>query len=170
MHSFPRREHLLTLVLLFWTLGFATACCGIRFPFAYTNDAKEGSRPSTTRKSGARDRGPSRKDLARFYGVYGVPEEQDGMAQNFFVYETCDGHLLFGGMWGDVAPWVFRSDSDTAFEAIPGGGIGKGRLEFQVGWNGKAHAVAHTLEWKKSPLVRLRDLPDYIIERECYKY
>ncbi|HUE83433.1 MAG TPA: hypothetical protein VMM84_15065 [Pyrinomonadaceae bacterium] len=167
MHSFPGRRPVLTLLLLVWTLGFATACCGIRFPFAQTNDAKEGSRPSTTRKSGARDRGPSRKDLARFYGIYGDPKDEDGTGQRFFVYETCDGRLLFGGMWGDVAPWVFRSVSDTAFEAIPAGGIGNDRLEFQVGWNGKVHAVAHTLEWKKSPLVRLGDLPPHLREREC---
>ncbi len=64
-------------------------------------------------------------------------------------------------------PGVFRSVSDTAFEAIPAGGIGNDRLEFQVGWNGMAHAVAHTLDWKKSPLVRLRDLPDKLKEREC---
>lgn len=89
------------------------------------------------------------------------------MAQNFYVYETCDGHLLFGGMWGDVAPWVFRSVSDTAFEAIPSGGIGDDRLEFQVGWDGKAKAIKHTLDWKKSPLVKLDDLPAHFKEREC---
>lgn len=96
-----------------------------------------------------------------------IPEVLHDVWANKLCSTTCDGRLLFGGMWGDVAPWVFRSVSDTAFEAIPAGGIGNDRLEFQVGWNGMAHAVAHTLDWKKSPLVRLRDLPDKLKEREC---
>lgn len=167
MSSFLRRQYLLTTILLLSTLGSASACCGFRLPFAQTNSAQEGSRPIITRNSGRRDRGPSRKDLARFYGLYGDPKNEDGTGQKFFVYETCDGRLLFGGTWGDVAPWVFRSVSDTAFEAIPSGGIANERLEFQVGWNGKVHAMAHTLKWKKSPLIRLGDLPPHITEREC---
>ncbi len=167
MRSIPRRQYLLTTFLLLSTLGSASACCGIRLPFAQTNGAREGSRPIITRNSGMRDRGPSRKDLARFYGIYGDPKNEDGMGQKFFVYETCDGRLLFGGTWGDVAPWVFRSVSDTVFESLPAGGIGRERLTFQVGWNGKAHAVAHTLKWKKSPLILLGDLPDEIKERKC---
>lgn len=168
MLSFSRQQHLLTLILLFSTLGSANACCG-RLPFAQTEGGKEDSQSPAKRERAQNDLGPSRKDLARFHGVYGDPAQQERTPKNFFVYEMCDGHLQFGAMWGDVAPWVMKSVDDKIFvQARLQPGEEKAlRLEFQVDSDGKVQAVAHSLDWRESPLVRLGELPNYFTEREC---
>lgn len=170
MLIFPTRKYVLSTVILY-TLFSSSACCGIRFPFAQTQGAKEDSRSRSDSSSRAQDEsGTRRTDLARFYGVYGDPDEEYEVRQNFFVYKTCDGRLQFGGMWGDVRTWVMNSISDTVFESPNQAGLRKGtRLEFQVGWDGKAKAIKHNMAWRKSPLVRLEDLPDHITQRECDK-
>jgi hypothetical protein len=109
------------------------------------------------------DLGPSRTDLARFFGVYGNPAEQR-TPRNVFVTQRCDGRLMFGAMWGDVTPWTMRSLGDTRFiqawktyeaeELI--------RLDFHLDGARKATALTHTLTFGKGPVrvQRLGDLPD----------
>lgn len=165
MLSFPRHQHLLTLILLFSTLGSANACCG-RLPFVQT----EGDSQSTTKRARSQnDPGPSRNDLARFHGVYGDPTQQKRTPKNFFVFETCDGRLQFGAMWGDVAPWIMKSVDDKIFvQAKLQPGEEKAlRLEFEVDEDGQVKALGHSLDWRESPLIRLGDLPNYFTERDC---
>lgn len=57
--------------------------------------------------------GPARDDLARFKGRYRDPTAD----RSYFIMETCkeSGYLMGGPMWGDVAPWILRSDGDLEF-------------------------------------------------------
>lgn len=110
------------------------------------------------------DRGPKRKDLARFFGVYGNPGGQHGRTSphNFFVNESCDGYLQLGALWGDVAPWIMRAEGDTVFVQMSLSEYDRValRLEFEVGPDGRATAVRHNIDWRKdNPLIRLGDLP-----------
>ena len=110
------------------------------------------------------EKGPKRKDLARFFGVYGDPGEQHGRTapHNFFVNESCDGNLQLGGLWGDAAPWIMRSESDTVFVQMRLSEFDRValRLEFQIGPDGRATAAIHNIHWRKdNPLIRLGDLP-----------
>lgn len=169
MLSFSRRQHVLTLILLLSMLGSANACCGIRFPFAQTEGGKDVSQSPAKRARAQNDLGPPRKDLSRFHGVYGDPAQQKQIPKNFFVFETCDGHLQFGAIWGDVAPWIMKSVDDKIFvqARLQAGEEKPLRLEFEVDEDGQAKGVVHSLDWRESPLVRLGDLPSYFTEREC---
>ena len=125
------------------------------------NAAAEAKQPA--RRAAPVDLGPPRTDLARFFGVYGDPAQQK-TPRNVFVTRTCDGRLMFGAMWGDVAPWTMRSLGDRRFvqawktyedeELI--------RLEFHLGDARKAAALTHTLTFGKGParVQRLGDLPE----------
>lgn len=115
-----------------------------------------------------RDYGPRRTDLGRFVGVYGDPAEQARSPRNVFVDASCDGHLQFGAMWGDVAAWVMRSNSDTVFEQAvrqPHEATSI-RLEFEVGADGRAQALTHTLG-QRTKVSRLGELPEYFETKEC---
>ena len=64
------------------------------------------------RRFEAMHEGPTRDDLDRFKGVY---ESERG--RSYWVMETCadSGYLMAGANYGDVAPWVLRSESDLEF-------------------------------------------------------
>lgn len=114
-----------------------------------------------------RDQGPLRDDLARFVGVYGDPAKQEQTPHNVFIDQTCDGRLRLGAMWGDVAPWVMKSLSDTEFEQarLQPYETEPIRLEFDVGADGRAQALTHTdlthPERSMTRAVRLGDLPEW---------
>jgi len=58
--------------------------------------------------------GEVRNDLQRFTGLYGDPEETNEY-RKIWVTVSCDGYLVVGALWGDVAPWWMKSESDDVF-------------------------------------------------------
>lgn len=116
----------------------------------------------------ADDRGAPRDDLARLVGVYGDPNAQERLPRNFFVDQTCDGRLRFGAMWGDVAPWVMKSLSDTEFEqaVLQPYETEPIRLEFHLDADGRAEGLTHTFG-QRSRIRRLGDLPVEFDDGEC---
>lgn len=107
--------------------------------------------------------GPGRDDLKRFHGVYGDASAQDRSPRNFAVEQSCDGHLRFGAMWGDVMPWTMKSVGDAEFVQ---GATGPGqttpiRIRFEVDGDGRAQALTHNMTDLGLPLraTRLGDLP-----------
>jgi hypothetical protein len=112
---------------------------------------------SPAARTGGPDFGPVRKDLARFHGVYGDPTQPDP-TRKLFVTQSCDGHLVAGAMWGDAQNWWLTSVSDNSFEMSSD--FMSLRLEFQLGPDGTAQAMAHDLEWLASPLERSGPLPE----------
>lgn len=118
---------------------------------------------ASSRPAGPVDTGPKRKDLGRFFGVYGNPDRQHDRItpHNFYVNQSCDGYLRLGGLYGGTGGWIMRSESDTVFvqmhvsefDPVPL------RLEFVVGPDGRATAFRHNFYWRKdNPLTRLDDL------------
>jgi hypothetical protein len=113
--------------------------------------------------------GAPRKDLERFYGVYGDPEKPN---RSFFVAQAKlppgsemalpPGYLMVGAMWGDVAPWYMESVSDTRFEQRRVSSYAQPvNVEFDLGPDGRAAAVTfETVFDDRGRLERLRDLPD----------
>jgi len=115
--------------------------------------------------------GPTRADLQRFLGVYGDPATQGGsMERNVFVRIGCSGgHLEFGALWGDVAPWILKSVGDAEFvQAFGTEGVEfPVRVTFEPGGDGRPVALRHTLlsrtgDWTRVP--RLGDLPAELAE------
>jgi hypothetical protein len=116
-------------------------------------------------KEVAPDPGPARDDLARFFGLYRDPDPGGAANRELFVTETCDGHLVFSGMWGNVAPFVMRSESDTRFVQIS---VDREyqpqayQLDFEIGPDGRMAAMSHNLtagfSFERWP--RSGDLPD----------
>jgi hypothetical protein len=117
------------------------------------------SKPAEPRDSrgGNHDFGPARKDLERFHGVYGDPEQPDSL-RKLFVTQSCGGYLVAGAMWGDAQNWWMKSVSDNTFEMSSD--FMSLRLEFKLGPDGKARAMAHDLEGMASPLERSGELPE----------
>ncbi len=101
----------------------------------------------------ARNHGKPRSDLERFLGLYGDPASN----RQLFVTRSCDGYLVVGAMWGDVAPWWMRSASNTVFTYADS--FTNLALEFQVSADGKATSLTHDLEGLASPLKRAGPLP-----------
>ena len=120
--------------------------------------------PAPARAAEPVNTGPKRKDLARFFGVFGNPGLQKGRIapHNLFVNVSCDGYLHLGGLSGGTGGWIMRSESDTVFVQMH---VAESdpvalRLEFQVGPDGRATAFLHNFYWRKdNPLTRLGDLP-----------
>ena len=54
------------------------------------------------------------KDLERFTGLYSDPEESNEN-RKLWVMVSCDGQLVSGALWGDVAPWWMKSEGDNVF-------------------------------------------------------
>lgn len=125
--------------------------------------------PAMDDRPPAPEAGPARTDLGRFHGIYRSPDETRQAPQgSYFITQTCEGILQFGAMWGDVAPWVMRSEGETSFvqaflqpfEEQPI------RIEFEVDGDGRALAMVHTFGGAESRAERLGGLPDGW-ERDC---
>jgi hypothetical protein len=101
--------------------------------------------------------GESRSDLKRFTGLYGDPEEGNE-TRRLWVMESCDGYLVSGALWGDVAPWWMKSERDKVFTYSDS--FNDIRMEFVTDENGKAMKMIHNLSSLKSPLERVGPLPD----------
>jgi rubrerythrin len=101
--------------------------------------------------------GESRSDLKRFTGLYGDPEEGNE-TRRLWVMESCDGYLVSGALWGDVAPWWMKSEGDKVFTYSDS--FNDISMEFVTDENGKAMKMIHNLSSLKSPLERVGPLPD----------
>jgi hypothetical protein len=104
-----------------------------------------------------RDRGPSRDDLHRFHGRYGV-SEPPGARRDLFVTESCDGYMVVGATWGDAANWWMRSVSDQEFAMKDS--FRSLRIVFEIGADGIARSMHHDLEGLPTPLPRVGALPE----------
>ncbi|UCC26065.1 MAG: hypothetical protein JSU98_02975 [Gemmatimonadales bacterium] len=104
------------------------------------------------------DLGPARDDLERFHGLYANPEQ--GPNRAIFLITGCEGRLLAGAMWGDVAPWELRSEGATEF-SWPGNSFAQPfRLAISVGADGRGRTIQHDMDFVASPLERIDDLPE----------
>lgn len=102
------------------------------------------------------DLGPPRDDLERFQGLFASLE--DGPQRALFVLRGCDGRLLVGPMWADVAPWTMRSVAETEF-TWPGNSFAKPlHIKLILGPDGAVIGLEHDLEVLYSPLHRIGDL------------
>jgi hypothetical protein len=101
------------------------------------------------------DLGPPREDLARFSGLYG--DAQGDETRRLFVLPSCEGHLVVGAMWGDVAPWWMRSDGDASFSrTTPYFSM---NVRFQIGPDGRAAGFTHDQTFLGSPIPRVGEVP-----------
>ncbi len=115
---------------------------------AGTKDGAERPQPA------AADRGSARTDLERLTGIYASDEEPD---RELFVTRTCDGLLVAGPMWADIAPWILRSESKTVFTFQQGDLYFQ--LEFDGGGEGAPRALNHNIRGLASPMRRREPLP-----------
>lgn len=103
------------------------------------------------------DQGEARDDLERFTGLYGDPEESNEN-RRLWVMVSCDGYLVVGALWGDVAPWWMKSASDKAFSYSDT--FTNVEMEFETDGSGKALRMIHNLSFLKTPLERLGPAPE----------
>jgi hypothetical protein len=103
------------------------------------------------------DQGEARDDLERFTGLYGDPAETNEH-RKLWVMVSCDGHLVSGALWGDVAPWWMKTEGDKTFSYADS--FIKLNMEFETDANGKAVSMVHDLSYMKTPLERLGPVPD----------
>ncbi len=93
-----------------------------------------------------RDRGARRDDLERFKGRYADPDRAIEH-HVFWIAETCagSGYLVAGAEWGDVAPWILRSESETHFHQVfANPGQSPLEFEFELAADGTPRAVVMT--------------------------
>ncbi|MFW6089145.1 MAG: hypothetical protein ACODAB_05295 [Gemmatimonadota bacterium] len=107
--------------------------------------------------------GPARDDLDRFKGRYRDPADHEARPHRvFWIAETClgSGYLMAGAEWGDVAPWIFRSESDTVFEQSNAGSHGTAlRLTFRAPADGQATGLSISAPFD-ADLERIGDLAE----------
>lgn len=101
--------------------------------------------------------GEARKDLERFTGLYGDPEEKNEN-RKLWVMVTCDGNLVSGALWGDASPWWMTTEGDKTFSYADS--FVKLNMEFDTDANGKAVRMVHNLSFMKTPLERTGPVPD----------
>lgn len=101
--------------------------------------------------------GEPRDDLERFTGLYGDPNAENSN-RRLWVTVSCDGFLVSGALWGDVAPWWMQSESDNVFSFEDS--FNNIRMEFPTNTGNNTMAMIHNLEFLKSPLERIGDLPN----------
>jgi hypothetical protein len=97
------------------------------------------------------DFGPGRDDLEQFTGIYDDPENDDEL-RRLWVRVSCDGHLVVGALWGDVAPWIMRSTGKMSFN------YQDAWQQLSLEFNG-AKQMTHNLDYLSNPLERVGPLP-----------
>jgi hypothetical protein len=123
---------------------------------ADAEQASASARGAPTQEPARAPLGPPRDDLERFHGLFASAE--DGPQRALFLVRNCDGHLIAGPMWADVAPWVLRSAGDAEFAYDGDSFVRPFRLEITLGPDGKAMSIEHDCEFLASPLQRVGDL------------
>ena len=134
-----------------------------------TREEREARREAERRRQEAEvasidwDRGERRDDVESFTGRYADPN-REVEHWVFFVAETCagSGYLMTSGEWGDVAPWVLRSETETGFGQVAAyPGQEPMHFEFELGPDGVPTAVVMTgLYDEPTRLERLGPLGD----------
>ena len=99
----------------------------------------------------------SSEDLQRFTGLYGDPEEKNEN-RRLWVMVSCDGHLVAGALWGDVAPWWLKEEAGNIFTYEDS--FFKLRLEFETDNEGNVVGMNHDLTGMKKPLNYLAPIPE----------
>lgn len=117
------------------------------------NNGKSTSKEIST----TNDLGEPRKDLERFTGLYGDPNEKD-TNRKLWVMISCDDYLVVGALWGDASPWWMKSKSDEVFTYSDS--FTSLKIEFVTDASGKAIKMNHDLSHLKTPLERLEPIPD----------
>lgn len=98
-----------------------------------------------------------RTDLDRFTGLYGDPNKADPYRQ-LWVAQSCDGRLVIGATWGDVAPWWMTSQSDKQFSYKDS--FIQLNFEFNETEQKQSTSLTHDLHGMVSPLQRVGPLTD----------
>lgn len=98
-----------------------------------------------------------RTDLDRFTGLYGDPNKADPYRQ-LWVAQSCDGRLVIGATWGDVAPWWMTSQSDKQFSYKDS--FIQLNFEFNKTEQKQSTSLTHDLHGMVSPLQRVGPLTD----------
>lgn len=98
-----------------------------------------------------------RTDLDRFTGLYGDPDKADPYRQ-LWVAQSCDGRLVIGATWGDVAPWWTTSQSDKQFSYKDS--FIQLSFEFNETAQKQSTSLKHDLRGMVSPLKRVGPLTD----------
>jgi len=98
-----------------------------------------------------------RTDLDRFTGLYGDPDKADPYRQ-LWVAQSCDGRLVIGATWGDVAPWWTTSQSDKQFSYKDS--FIQLSFEFNETAQKQSTRLKHDLQGMASPLQRIGPLTD----------
>ncbi len=115
---------------------------------ASARDGSESQQPAAT------DRGPARTDLEHLAGIYASDAEPD---RQLFVTRSCDGFLVAGPLWADVAPWELSSEGKEVFT------FEQGELYFQLEFTGGGEAaprgLRHNIRGLASPLQHRGPLP-----------
>ncbi len=105
------------------------------------------------------------KDLERFTGLYGDPEESNEY-RRLWVMVSCDSQLVSGALWGGAAAWWMKSEGDNVFTYADS--FFKLSMEFETDEVGKAIRMIHDLSAIKTPLEWLEPIPadwDPCVER-----
>lgn len=119
------------------------------------NKAAEEEEQQMLQQQQAQSRGKSRDDLERFKGLYSDPNSDDS-SRSIFVTVSCDGYLVTGPIWADIAPWWMRSAADRVFTYADS--FTHFSMEF-VGDGGRGTLMKHDIEGIASPLENKGPLP-----------
>ena len=117
---------------------------------------KQSSKPEKKSQQEPQKHTP-RTDLDRFTGLYGDPNKADPYRQ-MWVAQSCDGRLVTGVTWGDVAPWWMTSESDSQFSYKDS--FTNLNFEFNGMKDNQATTLTHDLQGLVSPLQRVGPLTD----------
>ena len=117
---------------------------------------KQSSKPKKKSQQKPQKNTP-RTDLDRFTGLYGDPNKADSYRQ-LWVAQSCDGRLVIGATWGDVAPWWTTSESDKQFSYRDS--FTNLNFEFNGMKDNQSTTLTHDLQGLVSPLQRVGPLTD----------
>lgn len=99
----------------------------------------------------------AKQNLEQYTGLYGDPEESNEY-RKLWVMVSCDGQLVTGALWGDVAPWWMKSEGNSVFTYKDS--FSELRMEFEKDENGNVIRMNHDLSGIKTPLERLGPIPE----------
>lgn len=139
-----------------------TAVMEIAAPFMQTGAPSQGTREAeaknekktSTENTLGPDRGEKRSDLDRYAGLYGDPSEPN---RKLFVIPSCDGYLVTGPMWADIAPWIMSSASENMFTYSDQ--YIDITLEFAIE-SGQLITMIHNIEGLAGTIERMGPLPE----------
>jgi hypothetical protein len=143
-------------------VAMTTAVMEIAAPFIQTTVPNQGAKEAKVKNEAKAsiketfgpDRGEKRSDLDRFAGLYGDPSDVN---RKLFVMPSCDGYLVTGPMWADIAPWIMSSASENMFTYSDQ--YIDITLEFAIE-SGHPITITHNIEGLAGTIERMGPLPD----------